>query len=94
MGRFRTTPLGPNGDPYSYYARNREKVLEKQRQKRADPEFREKQRAYCRAYYNQNKQYIIERSKAKRLGLPFESKTKKTLPRFSIVRKPIEIFFT
>jgi hypothetical protein len=94
MPRHRQTPVGSPGDPYSYYARNRDKVLEKQRKKREDPVFREKQRKYCREYYNQNKQYIIERSKAKRLGLPFQSRVKNTVPRFSIVRKPVEILFT
>lgn len=93
MPRSKGIHTGPPSDPYSYYQRNRERVLERQRQRRQDPEFREKQRAYCEAYYQQNKEYIISRARAKRLGLPFNSKKLERVPRFEIVHKPVKIFF-
>jgi len=94
MPRPRTTPTnGPKGDRYSYYARNRERVLQRQRERRQDPAFREQQRAYCAQYYLENKAYIIARAKAKRLGLPFESKKKERVPRFAIEYKDVHISF-
>ena len=54
----------------TYYARNRDAVLERQRLRRCDPEVRERQRQYCQDYYARCREDIIARSRAKRLGLP------------------------
>jgi hypothetical protein len=93
MPRSKGQTKGPPGDPYSYYARNRERVLQRQRERREDPVFREKQRAYCAQYYKDNKAYIIARAKAKRMGLPYKSKKLERVPRFEIVYKDIQIAF-
>ncbi len=93
MGRPRTKPRTTPQHPYSYYALNREKVLQRQRERREDPEFREKQRQYCAKYYQENKQYIIARAKAKRMGLAFKSKKLDKLPQFEILYKDITLEF-
>ena len=54
----------------TYYERNRDAVLERQRLRRCDPDVRERQRQYCSSYYMRCRDLIIARSRAKRLGLP------------------------
>ncbi len=74
----------------SYYQRNRDRVLQRQRERRQDPIFREKQRAYCEMYYKANKDYIIARARSKRLGIPFK---KHEQPKFEIIFETTYVYF-
>lgn len=63
-------------DTYSktYYHINREKILALQRERRKDPQFREKMKVYYRNYYKQNRNKILQQSRTRR-GTTVDNKT-------------------
>ncbi len=50
----------------TYYHINREKILALQRERRKDPQFREKMRVYYRNYYKENRNKILDQSRTRR----------------------------
>lgn len=62
----------------TYYYKNKDKILEGQRKRRQDPEYREKLKLYYREYYKINRVRLLERAKLKRrLGTFYDLKTYK-----------------
>lgn len=49
-----------------YYYKNRDKILEGQRLRRQNPEFRKKMKKYYREYYRVNREKILQQSRHRR----------------------------
>jgi hypothetical protein len=69
----------------SYYQRNRERVLAKQREKRSDPTHRARTKAYSREYYRKNRDMIASRAR--------QPCSEYAAVKFSIVHQPVTITF-
>lgn len=57
-----------------YYYKNRDKILEGQRLRRQNPEFRKKMKKYYREYYRVNREKILQQSRNRR-NCAYEHKT-------------------
>ncbi len=64
-------------DTTTYYAKNKNDVLKKQRMKRSTPEQKAKTREYSRLYYQQNRDEIIQRITERKNRVNFDFEIKK-----------------
>ena len=64
-----------------YYYENREKILEGQRIRRQNPEWRKKMKKYYREYYRVNREKILQQSRHRRnQGIDYSPKTQYSGP--------------
>lgn len=73
-----------------YYYKHREKILEDQRKRRKDEQYREKLKKYYKEYYSKNRLKILEQAKLRRqLGEFYSTKTYKQIDRTLKIKRGV-----